>query len=570
MVVLVVAAAGRAPAAAEVRQWTAMSGPGAVVRVFDGSATSEAGLIGDLTALSDRIGRDTHVRLVVRGPASREPWGCLPLADGCLPLLSLREWLRQERSERRAVIVEGGDPAHALALWGDGETAVAAFADGSAGAAAARKFWSARRDLDGDGALALRERFLAAAAPEAAASFIDPIGTTTWADAGARPRLPDDIAAPRDLAEVERLASSLQAGEWLALYLADRECLECEMTAFKEWTRMPKRRRGLRYAAIRDARAFAATIGRPLSLIEPTVAYYDRRGRLVGVADDATRPIAALPSALLPVDARRAAYESWLAGKDLQRAMFAAAALVQLDGGGEEPLIHLARRIHADSDPELVVAVLSALIRAKWLGTPAVPEVLSHIDHPETRVRVRALDALFALETDPGSVLCPLISAIPDPDAGIRERVRRLLFVFLRAVEPGVPAMATLLVHEDAAVRRAAVDAFAELNAGERAAYALPELARVYLSEEPDDVRRRALLAIVGLGAAAAPALPDLAARLVPEPDPESRALLAEALGQIGPPAACAREGLELLAREDVPLVRRKAEEALARVKPAP
>lgn len=50
---------------------------------------------------------------------------------------------------------------------------------------------------------------------------------------------------------------------------------------------------------------------------------------------------------------------------------------------------------------------------------------------------------------------------IPDRNPEIRERVRRLLFTFLRRVGPGVHAMATLVEHEDQAVRRAAVEAFA-------------------------------------------------------------------------------------------------------------
>ena len=43
--------------------------------------------------------------------------------------------------------------------------------------------------------------------------------------------------------------------------------------------------------------------------------------------------------------------------------------------------------------------------------------------------------------------------------------------------------------------------------------------------------RRLALQAIARLGAGAGPALPDLSLRLVGEPDPESRRLLAEILG---------------------------------------
>lgn len=75
-------------------------------------------------------------------------------------------------------------------------------------------------------------------------------------------------------------------------------------------------------------------------------------------------------------------------------------------------------------------------------------------------------------------ILCPLISAIPNPHPGVRANVRLTLFSLLREVGPGVPAMATLLTHQDAAVRHAAAEAFAELNAAEAAAPALPPAPR--------------------------------------------------------------------------------------------
>ena len=510
VVMIGLAGAGRSFAADEVQRWRALAGEDAEVRTFAGAALDRAALTRELAALSDRIGRDTRLRLAIRGATTGEgaPFGCVPLADGCVPLAALRAWWVGERSSRRAVVVEGGDPALSLALWSDSFTAVAALRE----EAAAKRFWAAR---DGDG---------------------------------------------------DAVVSGVGPGEALVVYLADRECVDCEMIGYRAIRSIAKRTPGLKFAAIRDARALAGAMGWRLSLVEPTIVYYGERGRLIGVADDPTQQVAALPTAALALETRRAVYEAWLMGADLERAKFAAAALVQLDGGGEEPLVRMARRIHADSEPDLVVAVLSALSRQKWLAAVATPEVLSHIDHPDTRVRAFALDALFALGPEPGPVLCPLIGAVPDPNPGIRERVRKLLFGFLRDMEAGVPALARLLVHEDAAVRRAAVEAFAELNAGERGAFALPELVHLYLSEPTVVVRRLALQAIARLGAGAGPALPDLSLRLVGEPDPESRRLLAEILGNIGAPAVCAREGLVLLVREDEPAISHEAAGALGRI----
>lgn len=563
VVMIGLAGAGRSFAADEVQRWRALAGEDAEVRTFAGAALDRAALTRELAALSDRIGRDTRLRLAIRGATTGEgaPFGCVPLADGCMPLAALRAWWVGERSSRRAVVVEGGDPALSLALWSDPFTAVAALRE----EAAAKRFWAAR-DGDGDAVVSLRERFVAAKAKEKDGALLDGDAVAAWGATDARAPGPGELAAPRDRSELEALARGVGPGEALVVYLADRECVDCEMIGYRAIRSIAKRTPGLKFAAIRDARALAGAMGWRLSLVEPTIVYYGERGRLIGVADDPTQQVAALPTAALALETRRAVYEAWLMGADLERAKFAAAAQVQLDGGGEEPLVRMARRIHADSEPDLVVAVLSALSRQKWLAAVAAPEVLSHIDHPDTRVRAFALDALFALGPEPGPVLCPLIGAVPDPNPGIRERVRKLLFGFLRDMEAGVPALARLLVHDDAAVRRAAVEAFAELNAGERGAFALPELVHLYLSEPAVVVRRLALQAIARLGAGAGPALPDLSLRLVGEPDPESRRLLAEILGNIGAPAVCAREGLVLLVREDEPAISHEAAGALGRI----
>jgi HEAT repeat protein len=141
----------------------------------------------------------------------------------------------------------------------------------------------------------------------------------------------------------------------------------------------------------------------------------------------------------------------------------------------------------------------------------------------------------MAIQADPGDVLCPLISAIPDPDPGVRANVQRMLFSLLREVSPGIPAMASLLMHRDAAVRRAAVEAFAAFNAAEAAAPALPQLLTIVRSDEPDEVRRLAMIAITHMGGAAEPALGDLATVLVNDRDPEVRALVARVAQQVGP-----------------------------------
>lgn len=567
-VVLALSAADRPWTAAERERLEALSGPQAELRALDGRATTVAAVEQALSDMAKRIGPLSHVRMFIRGRSARAGglWGCVPVQDGCVPLSALQSAMGALRGRSWAAVVEGDAPGLSAALWADGRTAVASFGDDAAGRAAARAFWAATRDLDGDGQVALRERFAAADPPAKSAVFLDPTGTLTWQDAAARPALPDEVMRPKDLAEVERAAKQLRAGEYLVVYFADRDCVDCELIDRKNFRSLAKSSRGLRYAAFSDGRALLQQLGQTSSLVEPAVAYYDRRGRPFGWAADPTRPLGSLAAALAPAERQAEIWEAWMHGQDLERVKLAAAAVLRAEGGGEAALLRMARRVHEDGEPMLVMAVLAALTRGKWASAAATPEVLSHIDHPDPAVRIAVVDTLLAIQAEPSAVLCPVISAIPDPSAGVRERVRRLLFAFLREVEPGVPAMATLLVDKDAAVRRAAVEAFAELNAGERAAAALPELVNSYLGEQEVAVRRQALVAIVQLGPAAAPALTDLQPGLVGDPDPESRALLAEIFGRCGAQAACARADLELLAREDEPMPRSKAAQALEKI----
>lgn len=516
-----------------------------------------------LLALRDESGPNTHLRVLVHGvvPLPGDPWGCVPLADGCWPLTFLRAAIAGAPARTRVVVVEAAaDPIAAAALFADGSTGVVAF--GRHEQAATRRFWSAG-DSDGDGVAGLHERH-AAARPLLPA--LDPHGILAWDARQARPPFVGEVARPTDLAGLEQLARSLAPGQLLLVHLAPRGCQDCAYPHARNFARQAADYPGLRFARVTDADAILEHHQLPYSRVEPTIAYFDHEAHLFALADDFTRPVANLGLALVPFPDRFALYESLLLQPDLDRLKLAAAALVHLDGNDDDALTRLARRIHADSDPDLVIAVVAALTRAKWLGHVAAPEILSHLDHPDDRVRVAVSEALMTIQADSDDVLCPLVSAIPDPNPGVRANVRLSLFGLLRQVGPAVPVMATLLTHEDAAVRRAAVEAFAEFNAAEAAAPALPQLLALVNSDEPDEVRRLAMFAITRMLGAAAPALAELAPILDHDPDPEVRALVARVAEQIGPPALCLRPTLEQHARADVPLVRARALAALERI----
>ena len=518
-----------------------------------------------LAALPDETGPDTHLRVLIHGvaPLPGDPWGCVPLADGCFPLTALRTALAAVPARSRVVVIEAAaDPTTAAAAFADGSTGVVAFDRDER--AAAHRFWTAP-DLDGDGVLALHERH-AAARPFL--PVLDPSGKLAWDAREATPPFVGDVARPTDLAGLQQLARSLAPGQLLLVHLAPRGCPDCAYPHARNFIRQAADHRGLRFARMTDADAIFTHYGLPLSLIEPAIAYFDHEGHLFGLADDFMRPVGSLGLALVPFPERFDLYESLLLQSDLERLKLAAAALVHLEGDNDDALARLARRIHADSEPELVLAVIAAIARAKWVGHVAAPEILSHLDHPDERVRIAASEALMTIQADRDDILCPLISAIPDPHPIVRANIRLSLFGLLRDAGPGVPAMASLLAHPDPAVRRAAVEAFAEFNAAELAAPALPQLLAIVRGREPDELRRLAMFAITRMLAAAEPALPQLATILTADPDPEVRALVARVAEHIGPPAACLRPALERSARDDVPLVRQRALAALAHLGP--
>lgn len=571
---VVLAVTGASGKAAHTELLRAISAAGTdSVRAFivdptTGPATTAA-LEQALADMAGVAGFKGHLAVYLHGVrADSPPFGCLALADGCYPLTTLHDRLRALPARSRVVVLDGVPGPEPAVLFADGATGVVALRDGPNRAAGSRQFFST--NLQGPSGLTggtLRARALRAlaAAGDRSVLLFEPTGTLTWTGR-VEATSPAEAAIIKDLPGIEAVARKLAPGQRLLVYLQDRDCDPCKLRR-KGFVALSETYHDLRFAVVHDATPLISQLGARMSPIDPAVAYFDHQGNHLGNADDPQRPIAGLALAeLAGRDARRVLYDQWLLGKDLERVKLSAEGLLALDGGSEEALLKLIRRVHRDSEPELVLAVMSVLIRQGYRAANAAPEALSHIDHPDDRVRLAVVDALFAIQATPETVLCPAISAIPDPSPLVREQIRKLLFGLLRQTGPGIHAMNKLLTHPSPAVRRTAVEAFAELNAGTVAAPALPYLVGLLHPDEPLEVRKLALLAILRINTAAAPAIHDLAQYLVDDPEPSIRALTAAALGSIGPAAHCARDGLELLARDDVPEVQKAARQALIRI----
>lgn len=570
---IVLALSGAAGKAAHAELQRAVSAAGTdSVRAFivdpaTGPATSAAleQALADMTVVAGFKG---HLAVYLHGiRAESPPFGCLALADGCYPLTTLYDRLRAIPARSRVVVLDGVPGPEPAVLFADGATGVVALRDGPQRSAGSRQFFSLHgpSGLVGDGTLRARSLRALAAAGDRSVLLFEPTGTLTWTGR-IEAVSPDEAAVIKDIVGIQTVAKKLAPGQRLLVYLQDRECDPCKLRR-NGFVALSETHHDLRFAVVYDATPLIAELGARLSPIDPAIVYFDHQGNHLGNADDPQRPIAGLAlSELAGRDARRAIYDVWLLGKDLERTKLAAEGLLTLDGGDEAALLKLIRRVHRDSEPELVLAVMSVLTRQGYRAAAAAPEALSHIDHPDDRVRLAVVDALFTIQATPETVLCPAISAIPDPSPLVREQIRKLLFGLLRQTGPGIHAMIKLLTHPSPAVRRTAVEAFAELNAGTAAAPALPYLVSLLHPNEPHEVRKLALLAILRINTAAAPAVHDLAQYLVDDPEPEIRALVAATLGSIGPAASCTRAGLELLIKDDVPEVQKAARQALTRV----
>ncbi|WP_158676477.1 HEAT repeat domain-containing protein [Tessaracoccus sp. OH4464_COT-324] len=164
---------------------------------------------------------------------------------------------------------------------------------------------------------------------------------------------------------------------------------------------------------------------------------------------------------------------------------------------------------HAEEAEPLLLALLdSPSAHDRFSGAHVLSKVAkpAHFDrlaplvadqHPDV-----ALKAYRAVANTGGAKAAPVLAA----QLGVGDRWQRdaLIDALSRVGEPAVGVLAGRLTDDDAAVRRHALEALAQL--GERAAAAVPRVAR--LVADPDEEAR--LLAVSALGALGETARPEL------------------------------------------------------------
>ncbi|MBZ5707844.1 hypothetical protein [Nannocystis pusilla] len=491
-----------------------------------------------------------------------DPWGCIPLADACYPLGTLRHDLEGIRAGARAVVLEQARPRLAFAALADAASVVTTFPSGQVGAAAARAFWSSGvPDGDGDGVIALRERAAHARRRAPQARFVDPLGVLSFARRSARARGRDPLEV-QGRAELDRAVATLAPGEIAVVNLSTTWCAACE--PFRaEFAELSRRTGGaLRFIHAETDEQWQG-FGAPSY---PAVAFIAPGGRLLGVAADAHDPLASLAIAQLDaIDDRLAHHRSQLRSSDAPVRSRAVRAIIALGAPGAALAPDLARDLHDEPVAAIVLDILLALGSYGPAAREFAPELLALFNHADEYVRSLAVVTLQRVGADPRALACPLVALVADPSSGVRKAATELLAAHPSLLPSLLPALRVVMEDAVPGIRMAALVAFRRLPWGDAAAEALPTLVRLATPGEPEGQREEAMAAIVDLGPRAAAAVPDLA-RLLADHEPAIRRQAALALGNCGAAAGCAVAALAALDGDPDVHTRRKAAEAQARI----
>jgi len=232
-----------------------------------------------------------------------------------------------------------------------------------------------------------------------------------------------------------------------------------------------------------------------------------------------------------------------LASNDYLVKKCAGEALVKLGPAAQSALPTLLKRFQqGDQQVEWVITEL-----AKAVGPSAVPPLLSALQDPDAKIRQKAAEALGEMESNARSGVPGLTLALHDSDPA----VVLVSALSLRKIDPrdhaGVPALITLLSHPNPEVRAGAIVGLGEF--GPDAAGAVPPLLKVW-DEDPPSLRKYVARTLGLIGQDAGAAIPRLIA-LLNSQDQQEVAFAAEALSHLGEEAKAAIPKLLTLAEKD-------------------
>lgn len=245
-------------------------------------------------------------------------------------------------------------------------------------------------------------------------------------------------------------------------------------------------------------------------------------------------------------------------------------------------------------DPKVRYRAVETLGQLGPAAKFAIPELREMLKDKNAVVRVKVCETLWKLEQPPASVILPtLLAAMGDGDAAARAAAPPVIALLGAKAKPAIPALVEALTDKEADVKLAAVAALGDLGplakgtvnelltlSGDRDFFLLepfvgaalanlgdtvvPTLAKA-LAHKTADRRRVAAYALGTIGPGALSAAPALA-KTLDDKEPAIRKLAARALGNIGAKAKEALPQLETAAGDKDVMVRIEAALACWRV----
>ncbi|MFT4546763.1 MAG: HEAT repeat protein [Verrucomicrobiales bacterium] len=212
----------------------------------------------------------------------------------------------------------------------------------------------------------------------------------------------------------------------------------------------------------------------------------------------------------------------------------------------------------ADPDPQVRASAIGALAKFGATASPAVGRLCELAEGAGPSTRLAILNALTAIGSDAKAAL-PLVEAsLTDGESSLRGAA----IAAMVAIEPDAEGLTTvlekMLKDPDEAVRHPAIEGLGQR--GEDARSAAPQLFALLGKKDDRVVALEALTQIRPLEV-------DPYIEALRNDDPRVRLFACEALGRLGNKAAKSIPALEQLKRDGVSSVRRRAEDAIKRIR---
>ena len=216
---------------------------------------------------------------------------------------------------------------------------------------------------------------------------------------------------------------------------------------------------------------------------------------------------------------------------------------------------------HPDAEVRYQAAAL--LVKLGPVGKIAVPELREALQDTNGFVRVKAAEALWAIEQTSPTILVPVLTqALKSKDLELRAAAAPVLGKMGAKAKSAVPVLIEALRDKDDGVLLEIVAALGEI--GPAAKDSAPALLKMVGEEDRGIIEPFVVAALGNMG----PGVVDDLVKALPDKAIQRRRVAAEALGMIGPKAQSASKQLAVTLKDGDGLVRRQAAKALGNDRP--